>query len=279
MSAVYLVLDAETTGLNPLKNGLIQIAALAINSKLEVLATFNQDICPPIGTEFCPVAATIYSLTPERISKGRKYEEVCEDLINFIKANFTKKPIIIGQFYPFDYAFLTLAMAKCDFFKDNVLGNDFVDTKVLVNFANLKARFNFENAKKSDNSQDLSSQDLNRSSQNLDQKILKESLKEESLENSVKTDSEVQKSQNSLISNKLQNESPPTKFSKNRPKNEWQNLEQHSKELILPFPITSLSAPHGLKDQFQITDFTSHDALGDCLATLELVRKLIDFPL
>jgi len=220
MSAIYLVLDAETTGLNPLKNGLIQIAALAVDASLEILTSFNQDICPPIGTEFCPVAATIYSLTPERIAKGRKYEEVCDDFIKFVKANFSQKPIIIGQFYPFDYAFLTLAIAKCDFFKDNVLGNDFVDTKALVNFANLKARFHFTNAK-----------------------------------------------------------NPNNKISKSELQNLTPNSSEYSQGLVLPFPSTSLSAKNGLKEQFQITDFTSHDALGDCLATLELVRKLIDFPL
>ena len=200
-SATYLVIDTETTGLNPLKNGIIQVAALAINDKLEILATFNQDVCPPPETEFCPVAATIYSLTHERIANGNEYDKVCADFADFIKKNFNRKPVVIGQFYPFDYAFLSLLMVKCDLFKDNLLGNDFVDTKALVNFANLKTRF--------------------QNSQNTD---------EESLE--------------------------PIK---------------------LPFPITSLSAKGGLKDQLKITDFTSHDALGDCLATLEVVRKFVDF--
>jgi DNA polymerase III epsilon subunit-like protein len=203
-SATYLVIDTETTGLNPLKNGIIQIAALAVNDKLEILATFNQDVCPPPETEFCPVAATIYSLTPERIASGNDYDKVCVDFADFIKKNFSRKPVVIGQFYPFDYAFLSLLMVKCDLFKDNLLGNDFVDTKALVNFANLKTRFqNSQNTKENNNDESL--------------------------------------------------------------------------KLPLPFPITSLSAKNGLKDQLKITDFTSHDALGDCLATLEVVRKFVDF--
>ena len=190
MSAIYLVLDTETTGLNPLKNNLLQIAALATDSKLNVLATFNQDICPPIGTEFCPISSKIHNFSKERINGGRDYQEVCDDFVTFIKTNFATKPVIIGQFYPFDYAFLNIALSKCDFFKDNLLGNNFIDTKALVNFANLKA--NLKNEK-------------------------------------------------------------------------------------IPFENTSLSAVGGLKDFFELKDFESHDALGDCLATLELLKKLIDF--
>lgn len=190
MSAIYLVLDTETTGLNPLKNNLLQIAALALDSKLNILATFDQDICPPIGTEFCPVSSKIHNFSAERIQNGRDYQEICDEFVTFVKTNFVEKPVIIGQFYPFDYAFLNIALSKCDFFKDNLLGNNFIDTKALVNFANLKA--NLANQKK-------------------------------------------------------------------------------------PFINTSLSAKDGLKDFFQIKNFASHDALGDCQATLELLKKLIDF--
>lgn len=190
MSAIYLVLDTETTGLNPLKNNLLQIAALALDSRLNILTTFNQDICPPLGTEFCPISSKIHNFSNQRIQNGRDYQEVCDEFVTFVKQNFANKPVIIGQFYPFDYAFLNIALSKCDFFKDNLLGNNFIDTKALVNFANLKA----------------------------------------------------------TLANKNQ-----------------------------PFTNTSLSAKGGLKDFFCLKDFTSHDALGDCHATLELLKKLINF--
>jgi DNA polymerase III epsilon subunit-like protein len=45
----------------------------------------------------------------------------------------------------------------------------------------------------------------------------------------------------------------------------------------IPFPSTSLSKPGGLKDKLGIdqSTFTAHDALGDCEATLAVLKKLI----
>jgi DNA polymerase III epsilon subunit-like protein len=45
----------------------------------------------------------------------------------------------------------------------------------------------------------------------------------------------------------------------------------------IPFPSTSLSKPGGLKDKLGINQsaFTAHDALGDCEATLAVLKKLI----
>jgi DNA polymerase III epsilon subunit-like protein len=44
----------------------------------------------------------------------------------------------------------------------------------------------------------------------------------------------------------------------------------------IPFPITSLSKPGGLKDILGIDErkFVAHDALGDCEATLEVLKRL-----
>jgi DNA polymerase III epsilon subunit-like protein len=44
-----------------------------------------------------------------------------------------------------------------------------------------------------------------------------------------------------------------------------------------PFPITSLSKPGGLKDTLNISGYQAHDALGDVLATREVLLKLLDY--
>ena len=43
-----------------------------------------------------------------------------------------------------------------------------------------------------------------------------------------------------------------------------------------PFPVTSLSKPGGLKELFGITAYQAHSALGDVLATREVLIKLLD---
>jgi DNA polymerase III epsilon subunit-like protein len=55
------------------------------------------------------------------------------------------------------------------------------------------------------------------------------------------------------------------------------NLMAHLKGESLPFPITSLSKPGGLKDILGIDEsmFVAHDALGDCEATLEVLKRLV----
>jgi DNA polymerase III epsilon subunit-like protein len=44
-----------------------------------------------------------------------------------------------------------------------------------------------------------------------------------------------------------------------------------------PFVSTSLSAPGGLKDTLGITGYEAHTALGDVRATIEVLKKLLEF--
>lgn len=110
----------------------------------------------------------------------------------FIAEHFEGKPILIGQFYPFDYAFLCSAFSRYApeaFYGDNIFGNNFIDTKSIVNERNLAARLRGE---------------------------------------------------------------------------------------PVPFPITSLSAPGGLKDTLGVAkDYESHTALGDVLATRDVLIELL----
>ena len=42
-----------------------------------------------------------------------------------------------------------------------------------------------------------------------------------------------------------------------------------------PFKVTSLSKPGGIKDRYDIKGQQSHDALGDVMITIEVLKKLI----
>jgi len=193
-TAKYLIIDTETTGLSPLKHGLIQVAAAALDNNFEIMASFVTDICPPKGYEITQESMEITGFTLERIEAGVSYGDFCQQFLDFISANFQQKAIPVGQFFPFDFAFLdmvfTKVMPEARFF-ENVVSRDFLDTKSMVATLNMLA--------------------------------------------------------------------------------DSQGREK-------PFENTSLSKPGGLKDKLGITgDFKSHDALGDVLATREVLVKLVEW--
>jgi DNA polymerase III epsilon subunit-like protein len=191
-NGTYLIIDTETTGLHPARHGLIELAAAALDEKLAVLETFQADVCPPEGCEIDPEAMQVNGFTRERISQGVSYAAVCERFREFTVKHFSAEPVIVGQFYPFDYAFLDQVFSVsgyADGFGAVIKGNDFIDTKALANSMNLQA-------------------------------ILR-----------------------------------------GQPK---------------PLASTSLSRPGGLKDRFGITGHQAHTALGDVLATREVLIKLLE---
>ena len=188
----YLVIDTETTGLHPAQHGLIEIAAAALDGQLILLDTFQADVCPPEGVEFDSEALQINGFTIERIRAGISYRMACEQFLNFLNKHFSAEPIVIGQFYPFDYAFLEQMFSTCgygDGLAAAIKGNDLIDTKALANSINVRALL------------------------------------------------------------------------KGKP---------------APFPVTSLSKPGGLKELFGITAYQAHSALGDVLATREVLLKLLE---
>jgi DNA polymerase III epsilon subunit-like protein len=191
-NGAYLIIDTETTGLHPAKHGLIELAAAALDEKLAVIETFQADVCPPENCEIDPEALQVNGFTRERIRQGLSYPKVCERFKEFIDRNFSAEPVAVGQFYPFDYAFLDHVFSASgygDGFSAVVKGNDFIDTKALANSMNLRAQLRGQ---------------------------------------------------------------------------------------ARPFASTSLSRPGGLKDRFGITGHQAHAALGDVLATREVLIKLLE---
>lgn len=140
--AKYLVIDTETTGLQVHTNGLIQLAALALDESLEIVAQFTQVVCPPQGFVVDTEALEINGFTLERIQAGCSYKDVVEKFSAFLSKHFKEMPVAIGQFYPFDYSFLNslfFQTAPGVNFNKELFGNDFIDTKALANSLNLKA--------------------------------------------------------------------------------------------------------------------------------------------
>jgi DNA polymerase III epsilon subunit-like protein len=54
------------------------------------------------------------------------------------------------------------------------------------------------------------------------------------------------------------------------------NLNANLQKKEIPFPVTSLSKPGGLKERFGL-EFDSHDALGDCLGTRLVLIEILKY--
>lgn len=189
--AKFLIIDTETTGLNPQQHPIIQIAAAAVDEELKLVDTFVSDVGHKAGTyQFSEEALEITGFTHERIQNGPNSKEVASQFLDWMDKYFVEPPTFVGQFFCFDFA------STFKFFDDVGMPkewlerttNKIIDTKSLVLAANERARL------------------------------------------------------------------------KNKP---------------LPFPVTSLNNPGGLKDTFGIKDLQAHDALGDVLATHAVLVKLL----
>lgn len=142
LNSKYIVIDTETTGLSPSKHGLIQLAAIVLDKNLEIVDEFVRDVCPPDGFEMDDEATKIHGFSMDRIKSGISYKDVCIQFIDFIQANFKEKPVVVGQFYPFDYAFLEHVFSLTGYWyimNRDLLDNKFIDTKSLALSLNLKA--------------------------------------------------------------------------------------------------------------------------------------------
>jgi DNA polymerase III epsilon subunit-like protein len=137
-----LVIDTETTGLSPSKNGLIQLAAVSINKEFEIVDSFCQDVRPPEPYEISDGSLEINGFTLDRIRQGISYESLCQSFLEFLEKNFKGQKVTpVGQFYPFDHAFLQVVFGKSGTVGEacnSYFTNHYLDTKVIGEFMNLQ---------------------------------------------------------------------------------------------------------------------------------------------
>jgi DNA polymerase III alpha subunit (gram-positive type) len=135
----FVVIDIEATGLIVGINGICEIAAAVLDEKLEILETICFDVNPG-DKEINDESLKINGFTKERLGSGITYLESCIKLSDFIRKHFDETPTYVGQFFPFDYSFLTDMYTACHMQEECqfMFKNKFIDTKSIAIFANLK---------------------------------------------------------------------------------------------------------------------------------------------
>lgn len=99
----YVILDLETTGLNPLSDSIIQVAVLKCQNH-QVVATYSTFV----WTDFIPDRITqLTSITLKEVERAPRIEDVIPQLIEFIGAH-----IVVGHHVKFDLDFLSYQVKR-----------------------------------------------------------------------------------------------------------------------------------------------------------------------
>ncbi|MBC3901667.1 hypothetical protein GH811_18885 [Acetobacterium malicum] len=128
----YVVIDIETTGLNPLNSEIIEVACLKIHDN-QIVNTF-ESLCQP----FNDISFFIENLTGITSSDLTSAPSPCEVISEFV--DFSKGYTLVGHNINFDINFL---YDYCDVYSERPLSNDFVDTLRLAR----QTRLDLENYK------------------------------------------------------------------------------------------------------------------------------------
>lgn len=101
-----IVFDLETTGFSPEKNDIIEIAAIKVNSKLEVIEEFNHYVNPG-----CPIPNKITELTgitDKMVFGVPTIEELLPEIEEFFNVD-----TVLAYNSSFDCRFMSAAYKKC----------------------------------------------------------------------------------------------------------------------------------------------------------------------
>ena len=93
-----MVLDLETTGLNPRTDKIIEIGALLVEDG-EILDTFSTFVSP--GRKLLPQTTEITGITDEMLEHAPVFADIAEKLLAFLGEH-----VLLGHSIISDYAFL-----------------------------------------------------------------------------------------------------------------------------------------------------------------------------
>ena len=102
-----IILDLETTGLNPETSDIIEFAAVKINEDYEVMAELSF-LCKPLKTQISPQVSYLTHIQAEDLSDKLSFAEHHAE----VRAFLAEEKIIIGHNIAFDLGFLAFNEVK-----------------------------------------------------------------------------------------------------------------------------------------------------------------------
>jgi DNA polymerase-3 subunit epsilon len=120
-------LDIETTGLDPMADDIIEVAAMRVDPiSLSVEGCFETKVAPSTGMLVDPRAAELNGFRAEDWSEAPEIENVLPLLARFLEGC-----LIVGHNPAFDWAFLSAAFQRLGVRKPSV-GHHLIDTASLA---------------------------------------------------------------------------------------------------------------------------------------------------
>ena len=134
-----IFIDCETTGKNPQKHGIIQLAAI-VDIDGEIKEELNLFCVPPVGKKYDPKAAEKVPFTKKEIEsfpqESELYNRFLETLNKYIdKFDKNDKLLVVGQNVQFDIRFINeLFFRRNNRFLFSYLTGPFLDTLSIAAF-------------------------------------------------------------------------------------------------------------------------------------------------
>lgn len=100
-----LIIDVETTGLDPVKHSCIEIGAVRLDKDLNALNEWSSLLSPWEGSEFLKEALAVHKISVQEIMESRPLDEVIKEFDKWIRSE-GPTPILSGWNVWFDVAFL-----------------------------------------------------------------------------------------------------------------------------------------------------------------------------
>lgn len=138
-----IVIDIETSGVNPLTNGLLEIAAVNIKIENNLYTSAESFVChvlPFKGSEIDPTALEINKIDPYHpfrfaIDEAKALEKLFEFTEKALNESQCRRAVLVGHNAHFDLSFIQAAMRRCKIKKSPYHAFTCFDTATLAGLA------------------------------------------------------------------------------------------------------------------------------------------------
>ena len=126
-----LVIDVETTGLDPAKHACIDLGAVLLDRWLNPVAEYSSLVAPWEGAEIVPEALHVNQISPSAMNSAPKITEVIDKFNKTFNPN-SKKLLLCGWNVWLDVAFLKALYTRAG--RDWPFGYRLLDVQSIITF-------------------------------------------------------------------------------------------------------------------------------------------------